>query len=252
MPYSIGDADILIKGYEIHWLVCIETYQLNRREVIEGWKYVFGDIETCVYRNGNNAIIGFRGTAETKDIYDDTLIMQGKVFPRLKYATHFVKQFSSLYPEAQIELTGHSLGGAIARECSKLLLLRCTTFNAAAPPSFPVKVSPFEKSFHIVFDIISAWQSPGVIRIDKGYRPSSNYYSIFNPYPIWINAIFNNIYPSHSLVNFSRDINGVLMTPCAELKLFNQWNATLPFPYRVALQIYLTGKMSSVFPSFVI
>ena len=80
----------------------------------------------------------------------------------------------------EIILTGHSLGGAIARCVSSQLNLPSVTFNAAAPPSNPVFNSSLETSYHIVYDIVSAWQEPDIIRrlIKITNLGNQNYHSL--------------------------------------------------------------------------
>ena len=246
--YSAGDADVLIKGREVQWLVCIETYQENRRRVIDSqWMLDHGDDETCVYVNNNRAIIGFRGTAAPKDLYDDILIMQGKVFPRAQEAVALVSEMQRLNPHVSFEVTGHSLGGAAARETAKSLGLKATTFNAAGPPSNPVQQAQGEVAYHIAFDIISAWQSPNLVRIDKGFRPTPSLLTFLLP-ALWLENVFSSLVASHALTNFSNETPGTVIPPCAEKKILNDWTRGLPISRRGFLIQTLTGKPGSSLP----
>ena len=95
----------------------------------------------------------------------------GRIFPRSGEALLCMSKLTELNNSLSASLTGHSLGGAIAREVGKMLHLRVVTFNAATPPSAPVTSGPSEVDYHTVFDIVSAWQSPNTVRIDKGCYP---------------------------------------------------------------------------------
>ena len=250
--FSYKDADPIIKTHATHWLMCIETYQTNRFDSIGNWSIDYSDIETCIYTYKQSAIIGFRGTKSPKDLYDDILIIQGKIFPRAMQAIKFVKELVKLNPRVTFQLTGHSLGGAIARAVSKQLFLEAITFNAAAPPSNPVTQAPGETAYHIVFDIISAWQSPNTIRIDKGIQPvSTPWLTTISSY-VWMFRIFDSIIPAHALKNFSNGTPGKKSTPCAENKLLNQWLLSLPLSGRLYILSHLNGPFSISLPSLVV
>ena len=246
--YSTSDADPLLKNREIHWLICMETYEPNRRPDIEGWLLEYGDPETCVYSKGLKAIVGFRGTAAAKDLYDDILILEGKVFPRLEESKRFVKALADANPKFTIELTGHSLGGALARETSKLLGHVATTFNAAAPPKNPVTNAQGEVAYHTVFDLISVWQAPNTIRIDKGHRPTANFLAVFLPGSYFLVSLARDLVPAHSLDTFTNEVPGINTSPCDENKLLKHWNLTIPYAQRFVLQGMLSGNATGTFP----
>lgn len=227
----MNDADDLIRPHALHWLICIETYKSPSDRLYSlgwgQWVLQYGDVETCVYASirGKKKIVGFRGTKGSKDLYDDFKIALGSVFPRAVEGVSFVS--SILETGVEVELCGHSLGGAIAREVGGRLALPVVTFNAAAPPSAPV-LSPFnEVDYHIVFDIISAWQSPNTVRIDKGFRPVPTFWQRLTPFT-WLRASFVDIEKAHKLSNFSNEVYGRVVCGEDETRLFNKWLASLP------------------------
>lgn len=88
-PRPSQGPDPIIKRHEYHWRACIESYQApsNRLQRLGVWELLYSDTESCIYHLNNLAvIIGFRGTAATKDLYDDIRIVQGKIFPRAEQA----------------------------------------------------------------------------------------------------------------------------------------------------------------------
>jgi len=243
--FSKADADSIISNHYIYWLICIQTYKRNRDAILSGWKLVYHDVETCIYLFGCNVIAGFRGTARAKDIYDDILLSFGKVFPRTEQAVIFLRQFMQLNPGIILELTGHSLGGAVAREAGRILSLRSITFNAAAPPSSPVFTTELSTDYHIVFDIISAWQHPNVIRIDKKFWPLPSTFGLVIPY-FWLWHILDGIIGSHSLDNFSNRVKGNVITADIENNYLQRWFLSLPSTGRRYVLIFLFGAGQGV------
>lgn len=236
--FRVEDADPVIRAHAIHWLLCIETYKSPRRFYISpGWTLIYEDVETCIYKEENQfkVIVAFRGTKAAKDIYDDTLLSLRDTYPRVEQATEYIRDLKRLNLGIAIELTGHSLGGAIARDVGKRLSIKSVTFNAAAPPSNPA-LSP-GVDYHIVFDMISAWQSPGTIRIDKGYRPRT--YTMGIPY-IWAWSILEGVAPAHALKNFANTTMGPVVTANAENREIQKWFLSLPIKGRIYL-LFLLG-----------
>lgn len=243
------DADPIIRHHATHWLVCMETYETEteRLRSVGEWTLDYQDVETCVYVRNDIAIVGFRGTHATKDLYDDLLIIQDKVFPRATQAIKFVTELTRLNPGIKFDVTGHSLGGAIARETGEMLKLETVTFNAAAPPSNPVTQATRETAYHIVFDIISAWQSPGTIRIDKGYRPIAAPWAVLTPYTWMVNTV-SGVIPSHALRNFSNKKVGRVVPPCGENKLIQGWLSSLPIKAQIYILFSLGGPWTTSLP----
>lgn len=245
-----SNADPILGENAIHWLVCIETYETERKPVLgldQDWFLGYQDPETCVYHRRDlenyvlkQTIIGFRGTAAFKDVLDDIKLSKGgsQTFPRAEEGVKFVQEYLDENPELMLQLTGHSLGGAIARHVGQALGLGIITFNAAAPPSNPVLTGPNEIDYHIVFDIISAWQHPNTVRIDKGYRPIKSRSLI----PLaWAGKALNDMVKSHSLTNFSSERQGIVIAAEAENKLFKTWFYSLPLILKKYVTYFMLG-----------
>jgi hypothetical protein len=242
------DADPIVGENAIHWLICIQTYEQSRTPVLgidQDWFIGYQDQETCVYHRRDlesyvlkQTIIGFRGTAALKDVMDDIKLSRGKTFPRAVQGIAFVQEYLELNPELMIQVTGHSLGGAIARVVGQTLGLGIITFNAAAPPSNPVMTGPNEIDYHIVFDIISAWQHPNTVRIDKGYRPIKNRSLI----PLqWADKALGEVYRAHALLNFSNKRQGDVIDAREENLLFKSWYESLPKLLKQFITFFLMG-----------
>lgn len=237
--FTVDDADPIISKHAIHWIVCTESYKTIKTPIQCKWELIHSETETCAYKkkDEDRVIIGFRGTSDTKDLYDDMLIVQQKVYPRVLEAIELIKT-QPKFRNMRLEVTGHSLGGAIARDVGKSLRLPSITFNAAAPPSYPVTSDGVD--YHIIPDIISAWQSPNTIRIDKGFRPSQ-------PLPIMLSAFasaretFNEVIPSHSLKNFAKSPPGKIVTTEFENRIIQGWFMSLPLKSRNYLLVAMFG-----------
>lgn len=246
--YTERDADPIIQEHAIHWVMCLETYSKRRSPTVGTTWELKGDFpQTCIYIlkcDRKRCIIAFRGTDEAKDLYDDYEITMNRVFPRKEQGMVLINRIFDSHPDISIELCGHSLGGAIAREVGREYGLPVVTFNAAAPPTSPVTNGDNEVNYHIVFDIISAWQNPYVLRIDKGYNPIPSWWQ--RPFlATHFYASFNDILASHSLTNFSNERDGRVICGEEENAFFNLWLQTMPIQFRGLLLATLFGVSGS-------
>lgn len=242
--FDINDADPIISQHAVEWLVCIESYQSPRRVRIRDWSLTYEAMETCIYTNQKTSIIGFRGTHTTKDLYDDAKITLGQVFPRSIEAIELIKGMLKRTPDHRFVVTGHSLGGAIAKAVGDKLTLETVTFNQAAPPTFPVLNSPLSTNYHISFDIISAWQSNNVTRICKGFWPIASTWERFIPY-IWLYHMLNGVIPSHALKNFAKP-SGQIITAREETLRIRKWFSSLPSNGKIFVLFSIFGINQSI------
>lgn len=226
-PLVIEDADPIIQQHAIHWMICMEGQVGKRASVIGKWRLAYQDVESVMYSSGCDVIIAFRWTKTMKDVYDDLLLTLGRDFPRARQAKRFVTELLRLNRgRLRVQVTGHSLGGAIAREVGEALRLPVITFNGAAPPSAPVVSTTTGVDYHIVFDFVSAWQSPNTVRIDKGYL---------------VKGGLDGVFPAHAFDNFSKKRRGIVVTAHTEDYMLRSWWQTLPLGIRIPFLFLLFG-----------
>ena len=86
-----------------------------------------------VVEKDGKVIVGFRGTKlnDVDDLLDDALVVQGGIrkSDRYKKSRKEVKDLISKYGKDNVELSGHSLGGSIARELSRDLGVKADVYN---------------------------------------------------------------------------------------------------------------------------
>jgi hypothetical protein len=89
----------------------------------------------------NDIVVGVRGTVDMKDwVRANALIPFGQLkrSPQYQATLNFIKEVQSKYPGHRIELSGHSLGGAIATEMQRELgadaVPMVETYNQALQP----------------------------------------------------------------------------------------------------------------------
>lgn len=236
--YDIANADPSIAAHAIHWVLCHEVYSESRRRIISDWILVGDTVDTVMYHQGDFAIVAFRGSTTPGDILADIQLSQPGVvpdFPKLGEAEDMIRAFIDDNSDVAIQLTGHSLGGLIARVTGQKMGVGIVTFNAAAPPSNPMSTGPNEVDYHIVFDLISAWQTPNTVRLDKGWRP---HLGILKP----LNLIrdLGVIRNAHSLDNFSNKKPGKVISPVHEDALYQRWYRSMPRFLRRLVNRYLS------------
>lgn len=243
--HTTANADPILCENAIHWVCAKETYANDRRRLIEDptgqWRWVGETENSVMYQFENRVVLAYRGTRTFADaLLDISLALPGAdncVAHITAPEDKMLQDFMATNPTVTVELTGHSLGGYKAR-CVGMRFgnLKVVTFNAAAPPSRPVvTTNPREIDYHIVFDVISAWQTPNTIRIDKGFR-GAPYESIHRTLPFLF--VWKNIPPlllSHSIDSFSNKKPIIsMMSDDNEMALFQTWLDSLPWLVRKA------------------
>ena len=97
----------------------------------------FNDYRDVVYKRGNNIVIAFKGTNPIvgPNGAADVAFWTGELTPSLKNYIHAAADLliatHAQYPEAFIQLTGHSMGGGIAQLLGKASGYTTNTFNSA-------------------------------------------------------------------------------------------------------------------------
>ncbi len=248
-----SQADPLIRDHAIHWVLCNEAYQTKRREEIDGWELLEEEYDLCTYTRDDFCIVAFRGTYDLKDVGIDYLISRpGLPNPKVHYSKDLIVQL--IDKGYMIQVTGHSLGGDTARQIGRMFGLGVVTFNCAAPPTNPASSGSNEVHYHIVFDLISAWQE-GAIRIDKGYRPKDTPLGT-RAAPLMLGgALANSLFEAqalkplaeaHSILNFSMGKFGVLMNTEKENILWQKWFQKIPISMKIIFYKYNGGKLPNL------
>lgn len=113
-----------------------ETYNSpnQRKQKIGNYEYYpeLSDAENAVYVGSSTVFVGARGSSTAKDwLVSDVAIAGGTEASsaRTKSYIEKIKKVKSAFPSKQILLTGHSLGGNLAKEGSKQLGYKSYTFN---------------------------------------------------------------------------------------------------------------------------
>lgn len=224
---QIEDADPNIGKHAVHWVISAEMYAPERRKQIGDWSLVMEDEQICIYstfvEDQEFAIIGFRGTvSEFDDILNDVALSTKSLgtcgFGRVGTGVNEVLKYLGSNQNVLVQLTGHSLGGAISRCVGAFLNLGVVTFNAAAPPTNPVKTRENEANYHIVFDLISAWQTPNCTRLEKGFAPMSGILSL-SPIIYWP-TILATFAAAHTITAFSNEKSSIIVSSFEEDKKF--------------------------------
>lgn len=120
-------------------ILSYNSYHLDNPIKLNGWQMVYKEPETKngfegqIYQKGNNIVVVYKGTNQTKDFFNSDIPMGVGYSPKQQEDAHnlFLKA-QSMYKDknVNIEVTGHSLGGSMAQIESARTGVHATTFNA--------------------------------------------------------------------------------------------------------------------------
>jgi hypothetical protein len=108
---------------------------LNQRGNFGNYQYKTGDAEKAYWENPTEIIIAFRGTVNKQDVKTDAILAVGQLKSSSRYKRDliFTKRIMKI-TNKKIILTGHSLGGAIAKNIANELGLKAYIYNAGSGP----------------------------------------------------------------------------------------------------------------------
>ena len=131
--YQLHEDCKILSGY---------VYKENKPQIINNWKYSKSWYDSNgfyseVYKNENNIIIVFKWTDVKKGIKEGAKDMLSNAQMGAKYLPNQIKNARQIYdiytrdfPDANIILTGHSLGGSIAQALGAETGAETVTFSA--------------------------------------------------------------------------------------------------------------------------
>ena len=100
-----------------------QTYKSPRLTEIDGFRLLKQNENMTAYGNGKDIIIGVRGMRmlDPNDYLTDVELAQNNLADTPKYQSskRFVNEVFLEYPESNVYLSGHSLGGAIATQLKR-------------------------------------------------------------------------------------------------------------------------------------
>lgn len=120
-------------SYKEAMQIASKTYQKGG-DVGESARVYTLPSKRAIRKVGSRYVISLRGTSDGKDVVTDLALAGGLLeqTPRYKADRRYVKRMIKQHGKDNIVLTGHSLGGAIARQLSRELGLSAEIYNPGA------------------------------------------------------------------------------------------------------------------------
>jgi hypothetical protein len=159
------------------------TYLTTEKpNIIDGYNLdkQLSNVNTLVYYNDQNVIIGFRGTRTIDDLITDVSVVRGTDDNiRFQQAIEMYNRVKNKYPNKTIMTTGQSLGGSLALYLNSLYGIRAEVFNPGVGLGF-LKSNPNRANAFIYVikgDPISALtglSNLGTLKVYEPLDPESN------------------------------------------------------------------------------
>lgn len=153
-------------------------------------------------------VIAFRGTEfESKNDWKNNLSM--KEPPQYKQAFSYISDLKKTYPEKDITVVGHSLGGGIAINMAlRIQNISAVAFNPS-PRLFFGKTNDYENNITVMYEVGEVLDSMFGLW-NRVRLPASTHYGNYNflDYKVWT---FSPV-PEHGIYEFARALTVVAMT----------------------------------------
>lgn len=111
------------------------TYHNRKFDLPNSWQELTSlnsgnGFQTTIYHKNNEIVISYRGTDTARDWNDDFQMWKNQIPDQLQQANGVYKEIKKIFPNANITVTGHSLGGSLAQLVSAENGCQAVTFNA--------------------------------------------------------------------------------------------------------------------------
>ena len=157
-----------------------------------------------VLSNGNDIIIAYRGTESGQDIRNDVAMTKSKIPAQAIDAIRIYDKVKREHPNADIVVTGHSLGGSLAEIVSGIRGSLAVTFNA-----YGIRDMFRERNVLKENNVVNYVNEYDVVTMGNGQNHIGEIYSVSNN--------TNNPFKNHEAENMGQLSNRVQKTS-AEIK----------------------------------
>ena len=144
-----------------------------------GYGMIYVQDDVIAYKRGNRYVIAHRGTATKQDIVTDVQLAIGKQGDEFKDRTdltrHIIERIRRDDPDAEIYLTGHSLGGTTANVAMRdpyinANIKKAAVYNMGSSPLFDNKLADKVDSVVIAGDPVSLFGEKTEVKVTKKSR----------------------------------------------------------------------------------